>query len=352
MMANIRMKTAEYWHKSDDGRVECGLCPHHCRIAENKTGLCGVRAVRNGSLIAEGYGHISSAGMDPMEKKPLYHFHPGSMIFSIGGWGCNLACEFCQNWNISQRVETTGERYTPEEIVEKALTTGSIGIAYTYNEPIIGIEFVQDCARLARGKGLVNVLVTNGFIDSVPASALLPLIDALNIDIKSMDDDFYRKRCRARLAPVLAFSSQAVKQGCHVEITNLLIPTLNDGDIHIRELAVWIRDNLGKATPLHLSAYRPEYKMDISVTPLEVLERAYKICSSRLAYVYMGNVRTEKGQNTLCPECGNVLIVRQGYAVKVVGEKDGLCVKCGNKPGITRLSQVHRQPKALFQGPC
>jgi len=328
------MKTARFWHTESDGLIKCDLCPQGCKLAEGKSGLCKVRGVRDGELKAMGYGLVSSFGLDPIEKKPLYHFHPGSMIFSFGGWGCNLSCEFCQNWAISQAFEIRSKKYTSEQIVAQALESNSIGIAYTYNEPLTGFEFVEECARLARSRGLANVLVTNGFIKPEPAAELLPLIDALNIDIKSMDDVFYRKRCHAALSPVQAFSVQAVRAGCHVEITNLIVPSLNDDDILMRSLAAWVRANLGETTPLHLSAYHPQYKLDIPVTPLEVLEHAFEICRAELPYVYMGNVLTDEGSNTICPKCKSILVSRQGYETIITGIKDSACAKCGRKADI------------------
>jgi len=328
------MKTAKFWHADANGMIYCDLCPQGCRLTEGKAGLCRVRGVRDGELKAMGYGLISSVGVDPIEKKPLYHFRPGSMIFSFGGWGCNLSCEFCQNWTISQAFEIRSKQYTAEQIVAQALESESIGIAYTYNEPMIGLEFVEECARLARSKGLLNVLVTNGFIKPEPAEELLPLIDALNIDIKSMDDSFYRKMCHGALAPVLAFSVQAVKAGCHVEITNLLIPSLNDDDRAIKDLAVWVRKNLGETTALHLSAYHPQYKVNIPATALELVEHAHELCSAELPYVYMGNVWTDKGSNTICPKCGNIMILRQGYEISVTGLKESSCSKCGRKTDV------------------
>jgi pyruvate formate lyase activating enzyme len=328
------MKTAKFWHKLENDRIECVLCPHNCKLSEGKTGLCKVRSVHNGELSADGYGLISSVGVDPIEKKPLYHFHPGSEIFSFGGWGCNFACEFCQNWTISQQVKQGSRGYTVEQIVNEAVASGSIGIAYTYNEPIIGFEFVEDCAVLAKSKNLTNVLVTNGYIEPEPAAELLPLIDALNIDIKSIDDGFYRKKCRGTLGPVLDFAVQAVKAGCLVEITNLLIPTLNDDDKLIGDLARWIRNNLGENVPLHLSAYHPQYKLDIPTTSVATLEHAYSICRAELIYVYLGNVWSNTGCNTLCPKCGNTLIPRRGYDTKLVGIDHGACQKCNRKSDI------------------
>lgn len=283
------MKTAEYQRETKRG-ILCELCPHRCVMSDGGVGLCKVRGVLNGELKAFGYGKISSAHIDPIEKKPLNEFHPGTFIYSIGGWGCNLSCAFCQNWSISQKFSRDTRVYTAEEIVYEALSSGTIGIAYTYNEPLISIEFIKDCAELARTHGLLNVLVTNGYINTVPGEEILPLIDALNIDIKSMDPDFYRNYCGGQLRPVLDFSVLAVNAGCHVEITNLVIPGLNDSDELLRELAVWMHDNLGADVPLHLSAYYPQHKMTLSGTPVETLLRALGICRERLQKVYIGNV--------------------------------------------------------------
>lgn len=328
------METARFWHRNVEGKVECELCPHHCKLAEGKTGLCKVRTCRGGELQADGYGLISSAGIDPIEKKPLYHFAPGTKIFSFGGWGCNLGCEFCQNWAISQNVDITTGQTSPEQVVAKTLESRSIGIAYTYNEPFIGVEFVEDCARLVRNRNLANVLVTNGYVEREPARDILPLIDALNIDIKSMDDNFYRRWCKGQLAPVLAFAEQAFDAGCHVEITNLLIPTLNDDKEAIKKLAEWMSTSMSRQVPLHLSAYHPQYKMHINTTPLELLERALDICRVHLDYVYLGNAWSENGQDTVCPGCGKVIVSRRGYAVKITGADKGFCKYCGRKADI------------------
>ncbi len=330
---------AEYAFKRADGRWECRLCPHHCVLREGQVGICHVRVATAGGLVAAGYGHISSSHIDPMEKKPLYHFHPGEPIFSLGGWGCNFGCAFCQNWTISQAAELRGVPSTAADIVKSALGSGCRWVAYTYNEPLVGFEFVRDCSRLVREAGAGNVLVTNGFVEEAPAAELLPLTDALNVDIKSMDESFYRRQCRGRLAPVLRFCRQAVAAGCHVEITNLIIPALNDAPGQIEQLAVWIRDNLGAATPLHLSAYHPDYKSSAEATPPEILLQAHDICRRHLAYVYLGNIRTTRGQDTICPGCGHTWVSRRGYEVTVPGLRDGVCAKCGRKSDVVTRSR-------------
>lgn len=327
---------ARYW-TSVDGKIRCELCPHRCWIVEGRCGLCGVRVVRGGALTAAGYGQVSSAHLDPIEKKPLYHFLPGRMIFSVGGWGCNFACVFCQNWTISQQCRLTGEQVTPEAVARAAGRDGSVGLAYTYNEPLINIEFVRDCAGLVRAAGLVNVLVTNGYINPVPAADLLPWVDALNLDIKSMDEAFYRDQCRGTLRPVLDFAVQSVQAGCHVEITNLLIPGLNDGEDQVRRLATWVGANLGKTVPLHLNAYHPNYKLDRPPTSAAVLMRAFEVASAELAYVYVGNIHTAHGRDTLCPGCRAVLIRRSGFEARVAGVTPaGACAVCG-RPADIRL---------------
>jgi pyruvate formate lyase activating enzyme len=327
---NILMKTALYWHAIISGRVQCDLCPHQCRLANGQWGLCKARQAMNGELKAAGYGHVSAAHLDPVEKKPLYHFHPGTMIFSIGGWGCNLGCEFCQNWGISQQSPLPGPEYTPDTIAEQAVKSGSIGVAYTYNEPLIGHEFVSDCAQRVRANGLSNVLVTNGFVLPGPADALLPWIDAVNLDIKSMEESFYKKSCHAALPPVLDFACQARAAGCHMEITNLVIPGMNDQDGLFEQLGSWMAAHLGRHTPLHLSAYHPDYKSKNPPTPLATLEHARELCARHLDYVYIGNQVSRHGADTGCPGCHATLIERVGYSVKTAGlTAAGLCEGCG-----------------------
>jgi pyruvate formate lyase activating enzyme len=333
------MNKARYWERKDEDTVRCGLCPHRCLIREGETGKCGVRRMKEGELFAEGYGLISSANMDPIEKKPLYHFHPGSQIFSIGGWGCNFSCVFCQNWQISQQFAGEDRAVSPEKIISQAKLREAIGIAYTYNEPLTGIEFVFDCAKLARREGLYNVLVSNGYVCEVPAGELLPFIDAANIDIKSMDEEFYVRHCGGRLGPVLDFCRQAVRSGCHVEITNLIIPGLNDSESGLAALAEWVSLNLGELTPLHLSGYHPQYKMNLRSTSVAQLEKAHSICSKYLRYVYIGNVMSRTGQNTYCPACGTLLVERCMYDVRIDGVRAGACQKCGRKTDISGLSQ-------------
>lgn len=258
-------------------------------IADGKRGACGVRINKGGILYSEIYGRITSASLDPIEKKPLYHYHPGEYIFSIGTKGCNLHCTFCQNWQISQDLNAPTDGITSEETIARAKESGSFGIAYTYNEPFIWYEFVLETAKLAKDNGLENVLVTNGYVNMEPLEEMLPYIDAMNIDLKAFNEDFYRKVCGGRLANVREVIKRAARD-CHIELTTLIIPGLNDSDKEIKEEAEWIRDNVGPETPLHLSRYFPCYKMKIEATPLKTLERAKEIAMSSLKHVYPGNV--------------------------------------------------------------
>ena len=282
-------KEALFYEKLNGREVKCLLCPQTCRIVEGKTGFCRVRKNIDGKLYSLIYGQISSIALDPIEKKPLYHYHPKEFILSIGTKGCNLACGFCQNFSISQGLNVPTQEITCEEIITKAKNCQSFGIAYTYNEPLIWYEFVLDTAKLARREGLKNVLVTNGFINPEPLRKILPFIDAMNIDLKSIEDDFYRNTCKGFLAAVLETIKKA-KQFCHVELTNLIIPTLNDSEGNFEKLVDWIYNNLGEDTPLHFSRYFPCHKFDIPPTPPVTLQKARDIAAAKLKYVYLGNV--------------------------------------------------------------
>lgn len=326
------MKEALYYESLEGDKVQCLLCPHECVIAEGRKGLCNVRVNEGGTLYSEVYNQAMATSMDPVEKKPLYHFHPGSPILSLGTRGCNLRCEFCQNWHMWQPDARTGE-ITSEYAVREAAVRGSMGIAYTYNEPAIWYEFVLECSQSAGEKGLANVLVTNGFISPQPFARLAPLIDAMNIDIKSMDPGFYREICKAERDPVLDICKAAREAGIHIEITNLVIPTLNDSDELISELVEFVA-GLGPEVPLHFSAYHPAYKMTIEATPLSALERAKGIAEEKLDYVYIGNVAVSDGANTYCPDCGNLLVRRRGFGASMPGIEGDKCGSCGRKADI------------------
>ena len=282
------MKEALYWEKTD-GAVHCLLCPHDCKIVNGVTGVCGVRRNIDGKLYTLVYGEATSVSLDPIEKKPLYHYHPGENILSLGTKGCNFKCPFCQNWAISQDLEAQTQKATSQWVVDKAKECNSFGIAYTYNEPFIWYEFVLDTAKLAEKEGLENVLVTNGYVNPEPLEEMLPFVGAMNIDLKSIDDEFYRKYCKGTLGPVLHTIKRSTK-ACHVELTNLVIPGLNDSDDDFSRLVDWIYENVGVDVPLHFSRYFPCYKMERPATSRETLDRAYMIAKKKLKNVYLGNV--------------------------------------------------------------
>jgi pyruvate formate lyase activating enzyme len=283
------MKEALFYETKEDLKVQCLLCPHNCLIPEGRQGFCGVRKNQEGKLFTLIYEEITSFALDPIEKKPLYHYHSGEHILSVGTKGCNLCCLFCQNWNISKDLNATTEKVTSDFIVERAKQIGSFGIAYTYNEPFIWYEFVLDTAKLAKSKGLENVLVTNGYVNLEPLKNIIPFIDAMNIDIKSIDEEFYINTCGGKLAPVLEVIKESNRH-CHIELTNLVIPGLNDKEENFIGLVDWIYDNLGDSVPLHFSRYFPCYKLDSPSTPIAALNKAKEIAKKKLKFVYLGNV--------------------------------------------------------------
>ncbi|MCD6156260.1 MAG: AmmeMemoRadiSam system radical SAM enzyme [Candidatus Atribacteria bacterium] len=324
------MKEARFFEKLEDKRVRCLLCPHRCFIGEGKRGSCGVRENQEGVLFALTYGKIASLAMDPIEKKPLYHFLPGASILSLGSVGCNLHCLFCQNWEISQSsvVDFPLKELPPQKAVELALRYNSVGIAYTYNEPFVFWEYVFDTASLTKKEGLVNVLVTNGYVEEQPLEEILPLIDAMNIDLKSFDENFYKKVCGGKLEPVLRTIELAYRRGVHIEITHLLIGGLNDDFASFEKMINWISE-LSPDIPLHISRYFPAYRLNLSPTPLSLLQKAYEIALQKLHYVYLGNVLEERTSTTYCPSCGNAVIRRSGYRVSCEGLKGNRCAFCG-----------------------
>jgi len=323
---------ARYFEILDDGRVMCNLCPVGCKLTEGKTGVCMGRYNENGRMVVTNYGQIVSAHVDPIEKKPLYHFHPGDPILSVGPNGCNLACEYCQNWSISQ-VEQRTDYVSPEDLVELAVAKDSRGIAYTYTEPLIWFEYLLDVCRLAHENGLYNVCVSNGYINPEPLREIVGLIDAINIDIKAMNPDFYKFVCKGKMEFVLNSVKTCVESGIHVEVTNLIITDLNDSEDDITELVVWIA-NMRKDIPLHISRYFPAHKMDKPATSMEILQRAYDIGREHLDYVYVGNAHLEGASDTRCPSCGNLLIQRTGYSTRIVGLVDSKCAECGKEINV------------------
>ncbi len=327
------MREALYYEKKEKNAVACALCPHLCEIREGKAGICRFRQNRGGTLFAANYGQASSFGLDPIEKKPLYHFYPGAYIFSIGTVGCNFGCEFCQNWQIAHGDPALTD-VTPERLVENArdyidMGYPNIGVAYTYNEPFMWYEFVLDTARLVKEAGMKNVLVTNGSVNEAPLREILPFIDAMNIDVKGFTEDYYRKYCKGSLAPVLRTVETAYR-ACHVELTTLLVTGLNDSPDEIERLTDWIA-SLDRDIPLHFSRYFPNYKTDLPATPLEKLIEAREIAKKKLSYVYIGNAQLPGASDTFCPNCGNEVISRIGYSARGVGLSGRNCSSCGSE---------------------
>ena len=328
------MVEAKYYQKLSEDSLRCNLCPHYCNLLEGERGKCGVRKNINGKLIAENYGVISSVHLDPIEKKPLYHYYPTSSILSIGSVGCNLSCSFCQNCDISQ---TTVDDYPwlRNHTVQQVLSfndqySENLGIAFTYNEPTVYFEFMLDLAGESHKQGLKNVMVSNGYIAPEPLSEVLELIDAFNIDLKAFNNGFYKKFTDARIKPVKENLKAVRKAGKHLEITNLIIPTLNDNEKEFEEMVKWIKNELGEHTVLHLSRYFPAYRLQYPPTPTETIERLFEISKSYLPYTYTGNLNYTPGQNTMCHQCGSLLIERRnGYLTEIKGlDGKGKCSSC------------------------
>jgi pyruvate formate lyase activating enzyme len=328
------MKPAMLYEKLSNNRVGCNLCAHHCQIPAGKKGLCQVRENRGGILYTLVYGRTISQHIDPVEKKPLFHFYPGSTAYSIATPGCNFRCEWCQNWEISQmpreRHLIAGYEATPEEIVADAQRHGCRSIAYTYTEPTIFFEYAYDTARQASAAGLANIYVTNGFMTYEMLETFHPYLDAANIDLKAFRDRTYRRYVGARLQPVLDSLKTMRQMGIWLEVTTLVIPGLNDEEAELRDAAQFIAQELGPDTPWHISRFFPDYKlMNLPPTPLQTLRRAGEIgLEAGLRYVYIGNVPDERRQDTVCPECGQVLIRRNRFSVTMNRIRGGCCPHC------------------------
>ncbi|MDD4225766.1 MAG: AmmeMemoRadiSam system radical SAM enzyme [Mariniphaga sp.] len=328
------MQEARFYKKYENERVQCLLCPHECKLKPGKTGNCRVRENKNGVLITQVYDKVSTISFDPIEKKPLFHFKPGKKILSIGEVGCNLHCTFCQNHHISQCSATKFNGFQPGtsiQLVDKALeSTGNVGIAYTYNEPFTFYEFMYNTAQLAHNNGLNNVVVSNGFVNTGPLREILPLIDAFNIDLKAFEKKFYKKQTKGKLKPVLKALQIIAKEGKHLEITQLIIPGLNDDEIVFKDMVLWIAGELGTHVPLHLSRYFPQYKLSLPPTPSETLIRLYTLAKKYLKFVYLGNIADETYSSTWCPGCGELLIERNHYHTRILQSGfDGQCKRCG-----------------------
>ena len=334
------MHEAGYYDKQDLQKVKCLLCPHFCLIDEGASGKCRGRINIKGTLYSEVYGLATSVSIDPMEKKPLYHFFPGRDILSVGTAGCNFICSFCQNHQISQSApsDIPGLRHTsPELIVNNAEKSPSCaGVAYTYNEPTIWYEYMYDIAIRAAEHNLKNVVVSNGYINSRPLDKLLEVVDAFNIDLKSFSNRFYRDVSGGTLAPVKRTMKAIRKKGLHLEITHLVVPGLNDDEGEFSVMADWIAGELGEDTALHISRCFPAWKLSDPPTPLPVIERFYRLAGERLNYVYTGNMPPgSTGSDTECPGCGAMIIKRSGYRVDLPGlDQSGRCRFCSETVAV------------------
>jgi pyruvate formate lyase activating enzyme len=319
--------------KKINEKLECQVCPHFCKIATGQTGICRVRKNTGDKIELITYNVLSGYSVDPVEKKPLYHFFPGRNILSIGSYGCNLRCDFCQNYHISQNIpKSIIPDVTINRLIKDALSTeNNIGIAFTYNEPIIWFEYVRDVARVARKEGLNTVMVSNGYVNSEVLNEIIKFTDAFNIDLKAFNNNFYKSLTGAELEPVKESLKQIAASGKHLEVTTLIIPGQNDDEKEMRLQAKWMAEELGEDIPLHLSKYFPTYKRNSPPTQDESLKKLFDIASENLNYVYMGNTTSNEGQNTSCPVCETAVTIRSGYKVRLENlDEDGKCANCGN----------------------
>lgn len=353
------MKKAEFYKKLKDGRVECTACEWHCNLGDNEIGICGVRQNESGDLYSLVYANAVSVHVDPVEKKPLFHFLPGEQVFSIGTVGCNFGCEFCQNWDISQvakdvknrlikegkaeklgvEISSLGYALSPKKAVEYCQRKGIAMIAYTYNEPTVFIEYALDTARLAKKKQIKNIFVTNGYMSEAAIPEIAKYIDAVNVDLKAFTDSFYKKVCKASLAPVLRNIELLYKSGIWIELTTLLIPGENDSESELKELVAFVAD-IDKKIPWHISRFHPTYEMtEKSITSDKSMQSAFDIGKAAgLEFVYLGNVNNTEKMATLCPKCGEVLIERSFFGSSCTDLfEEGVCKSCKSRiPGVWR----------------
>lgn len=335
MYKDIEMKKALYYKTLENGIVKCQLCPHYCLIDDNEHGICNVRVNKKGILYSEFFEKVTAVGLDPIEKKPLYHFYPGSTILSVGSLGCTLRCLFCQNYRISQvspQTHDSTKLFSVESIVKFATEQiNNIGIAFTYNEPGTFYEYMISVAKLAQPIGLKTVMVTNGYINREPLEELIPFIDAFNVDLKAFSESFYKSITQSRLEPVKKTIKRIALSAKHLEITNLVIPGMNDNYTEFEDMVRWIAAETGENTVLHISRYFPNFQMKIAATPINILLDLYEIAKKHLKYVYLGNVFDNARDTTYCDKCNSTLIVREPGKTLITGLDDkGNCLECGN----------------------
>jgi pyruvate formate lyase activating enzyme len=332
---NIPMlRAARYFEPAPKGRILCTLCPRGCRLGEGQDGFCVVRKVRDGRLVTSAWGRTTGFAVDPVEKKPLAHFHPGTTCLSFGTPGCNLGCSFCQNWDLSKARDDEARTapWEPERVVRLAQEAGSPAIAFTYNDPTIWAEYAIDVAKAAHARGLKTIFVTNGYVNAAPREEIYAHMDAANVDLKAFTEEFYRRQCLAHLEPVLETLAWLAKQGrTWFEVTNLLIPGLNDDPAETRRLCEWMAHHVGLDVPLHFTAFHPDWKLrDRPRTPAATLSRAREIARDvGLRYVYTGNVHDAEGQTTWCPRCGAAVVERDWHSVRAVRMRGDACAACG-----------------------
>jgi pyruvate formate lyase activating enzyme len=335
MTVQLSHHPTRYWHQLDDGRVQCDVCPRACKIKDGQQGLCFVRACEGGEIVLTSYGRSSGFCVDPIEKKPLNHFLPGTPVLSFGTAGCNLACKFCQNWDMSKsrEVDTLAASATPGAIARKAQALGCRSVAYTYNDPVIFLEYARDTALACRELGVRNVAVTAGYVSPGAREDFFSAMDAANVDLKAFTDDFYHRICGGHLAPVLDTLEYLAKETqVWVELTTLLIPGHNDSDAEIDAMTAWVVEHLGPDVPMHFTAFHPDWKMrDLPPTPPATLTRARAIAlRNGVRYAYTGNVHDRQGDSTWCHGCGALLIERDWYELGAWGlTADGRCAACG-----------------------
>ncbi|MBN1213467.1 MAG: AmmeMemoRadiSam system radical SAM enzyme, partial [candidate division Zixibacteria bacterium] len=323
----------------EGGGIECELCPRHCFITDLERGYCGVRENRKDTYYTLVYGLPCSVNIDPIEKKPLFHFYPGTEAFSLATAGCNVNCKFCQNWEISQTrpEQTKNIELPPEAVVDICRERKVPSIAYTYSEPIIFYEYMYDIAELGHKASIKSVMITGGYIEKEPLKDLLTQLDAVKVDLKAMRDDYYKKIVHGELKPVLDALVQIKNSGVWLEIVYLVVPTLNDTDSEFLDLARWIKTNLGADTPVHFSRFYPQYLLkNLPPTPTQTLERAYQISRAEgLQFVYLGNLPGHPAESTYCPDCGELLIERRGYRINKYNLDGNRCRKCSREiPGL------------------
>lgn len=330
-------KEAMFWNSLADNKVQCNLCAHQCTILPQKRGICRIRENQGGKLYTLIYNTVSSINVDPIEKKPLFHFYPGSMALSLGTIGCNFRCKHCQNYAIAAAnvEEISTQEITPEKSIELAKQYGCHGISWTYNEPTIWFEYTYDSAKLAKKAGLYTVYVTNGFMTEAALNTIAPYLDAANVDVKAFDNEFYRHVCGAKFEPVLRTCERMKEKHIHLEITYLIIPGYNDGAEEIKQFSEWVV-GIGADTPVHFSRFHPHYRMtNISSTPLETLEEAHKIAKEcGIEHVYIGNVFGHRYESMYCPKCDELLIERRGHSVINRLGAENRCPTCGRNINI------------------